>query len=88
MTKLLPILLMCFGVTAALAQTARSDVTMSTDPAKVAAVEKHAAELKARAAQQQAVPGAKTAAKARTSTAAKAQAKRKTGATKKPAATK
>jgi len=46
---------------AAFAQTATSGVTMSTDPAKAAAVERHAQELKARPAQEmQAKPAAKT----------------------------
>ena len=54
MRKLFPILLMCFGVSGAFAQADRGGVTVSNDPAKVAAVERHADELKARAAQQQA----------------------------------
>jgi len=59
MRKLFPILLLCFGVSGAFAQTDRGGVTVSNDPAKVAAVERHADELKARAAQQQAQGAAK-----------------------------
>jgi hypothetical protein len=63
--KLSLIILMSLGmVSAAFAQTATGGITMSTDPAKAAAVEKHAAELKARPAQEmQAKPAAKPAAK-------------------------
>lgn len=86
MRKLIPVLLICFGVSGALAQSPRDGVTMSNDPAKVAAVEKHAQELKARAAQQaQAVD--KQSAKAK-KPSAKSKAKAKSGASAKPAATK
>ena len=86
MRKLFPILLMCFGVSGAFAQTDRGGVTVSNDPAKVAAVERHADELKARAAQQQAQGAAKTPAKAKgASTAAKSKSKtKKTSASKSP----
>jgi len=77
MRKLFPILLMCFGVSGAFAQTDRGGVTVSNDPAKVAAVERHADELKARAAQQQAQGAAKTPAKAKGATAAKSKSKTK-----------
>lgn len=78
------ILLMSFGLaSAAFAQTATGGITMSTDPAKAAAVEKHAAELKARPATES---QAKPAAKASTTHKTKAHAKQpKTSA--KPAAT-
>jgi hypothetical protein len=46
---------------AASAQAALGDVTMSTDPAKAAAVEQHAAELKA--SQHEASHGSKSSAK-------------------------
>ena len=77
MRKLFPILLLCFGVSGAFAQTDRGGVTVSNDPAKVAAVERHADELKARAAQQQAQGAAKTPAKAKGATAAKSKSKTK-----------
>jgi hypothetical protein len=85
MTKLFPILLMCSALASgAFAQTA-GGVTTSNDPAKVAAVEKHAQELKA---QQQANAAAKPAAKS-TRTAGKAMSKaKKTGSRSKPAAKK
>lgn len=58
------ILLMSLGMAAAaFAQTATGGVTMSTDPAKAAAVERHAQELKARPApapQARAKPAGKT----------------------------
>jgi hypothetical protein len=45
------ILLMTLGMAAgAYAQTSSGGITVSTDPAKVAAIEKHAQELKARPA--------------------------------------
>lgn len=62
MKKISLILLMSVGLaSAAFAQSATSGITMSTDPAKAAAVEKHAAELKARpATESQVKPAAKT----------------------------
>ena len=63
MKKISLILLMSLGfASAAFAQTATDGVTMSTDPAKAAAVERHAQELKARPAPAtQAKPATKTA---------------------------
>ena len=57
------ILLMILGMaSAAFAQTATGGVTMGTDPARAAAVERHAQELKARPAPEtQAKPATKTA---------------------------
>ena len=56
----------------AFAQTAGSGITMSTDPAKAAAVEQHAQELKARPAPQaQAKPAAKHSASKKSTTHAK-----------------
>ena len=48
MNKIGLILLMSLATGAAYAQSAGGGVTMSTDPAKAAAVEKHAQELQAR----------------------------------------
>lgn len=48
MKKLSLILLMSLATAGAYAETAGGGVTMSTDPAKAAAVEKHAQELQAR----------------------------------------
>ena len=61
MKKTSLILLLSLGMaSAAFAQAATTGVTMSTDPAKAAAVEKHAQELKARPAEQaQANPATK-----------------------------
>ncbi len=61
MKKVPLILLMSLAMAAGVhAQTASGGITMSTDPAKAAAVEKHAQELKARQAQPtQAKPAAK-----------------------------
>jgi hypothetical protein len=75
--KLSLIVLMSLGMaSAAFAQTATGGVTMSTDPAKIAAVEKHAQELKARPAPQaQAKPAAKHATKTSSTHKAKPQAK-------------
>ena len=91
MKKLFPILLMSLGLASgAFAQT--SGVTMSTDPAKAAAVEKHAQEIKAHEAQQQqAHTASKPAAKSKgasTGTKAKSQPKTKTNSSTKPSATK
>jgi len=63
MKKISLILLMSLGLaSAAFAQTGTGGVTMSTDPAKAAAVERHAQELKARpAAEVKAKPATKTA---------------------------
>ena len=72
MRKLFPIVLMCLGASGAFAQSNKDGVTVSNDPAKAAAVEKHAQELQARAAQQQAQPAAKAK---QTSTASKAKSK-------------
>ena len=83
MKKLIPILLMCLGTSAAFAQAARDGVTVSTDPAKAAAVERHAQEIKA---QQQAQMS--TTAKP-SKTAAKSKSKMKKKATRaKPTAMK
>jgi hypothetical protein len=85
MRKFFPILLMCSGLASgAFAQTA-GGVTVSNDPAKAAAVEKHAQELKA---QQQAPSVTKPAAKS-THTKGNAVSKtKKTGSRSKPAAKK
>jgi len=48
MNKVSLILLMALATGAAYAQSAGGGITMSTDPAKAAAVEKHAQELRAR----------------------------------------
>ena len=81
MKKLVPVVLMCLGASGAFAQNAKDGVTVSNDPAKVAAVEKHAQELQARAAQQP--PKATTTAKS-----SKTAAKSKPKAKKKPTAAK
>jgi len=74
MTKLPLILLMSLGMaSAAIAQTASGGITMSTDPAKIAAVERHAQELKSRPAPE---PQAKPSAKATSSHKAKPHAKK------------
>jgi hypothetical protein len=84
MKKLVPILLMFLGATGAFAQAAKDGVTVSTDPAKAAAVEQHAQQLKARAAQQQ----VQTATTDKSSKAAsKSKSKKKTTRAK-PTATK
>jgi hypothetical protein len=87
--KISLILLMSLGMaSAAFAQTATSGITMSTDPAKAAAVEKHAQELKSRPAQEmQAKPAAKPAAKTSSTHKAKTPAKT-THSSAKPVATK
>jgi hypothetical protein len=98
------ILLMYLGVASAtFAQTSTGGVTMSTDPAKIASIERHAAELKARpASEAQAKPVAKQStsaktktqtthskAKTKTSSATKAKPAMKTsGSTTKPVMTK
>lgn len=63
MSKITFVLLMSLGLASgAYAQGASGGVTMSTDPAKAAAVERHAQELKARPAQEaQAKPAVKQA---------------------------
>jgi hypothetical protein len=71
MKKFVPILLMCLGASGAFAQAGSDGVTVSTDPAKAAAVERHAQELKARSAQQQMQQPTKSAVKS------KAKAKKK-----------
>ena len=79
MKKFVPILLVCFGASGAFAQTAADGaVTVTNDPAKAAAVEQHANQLKA---QQQMQPS-KTAVKS------KAKTKKKTSRAKQPAAMK
>jgi len=76
MKKFAPILLICLGTSGAFAQTAADGVTVSNDPAKAAAVEQHAQELKA---QQQ----ARTSTMAKSSkTAVKSKAKKKTARAK------
>ena len=72
MNKLFPIVLMCLGVSGAFAQSSKDGVTVTNDPAKVAAVEKHAQELQAKQAQ----PAPKAKAK-QTSTASKSKPKTK-----------
>ena len=81
MNKLVPILLVCLGASGAFAQSNKDGVTVSTDPAKAAAVEKHAQELKARGAQQQA-KASTTAKGAKTSAKPKSKAKKKTASAK------
>lgn len=63
MKKISLTLFMSLGMaSAAFAQTATGGVTMSTDPAKAAAVERHAQDLKARPASEvKAKPATKTA---------------------------
>lgn len=74
MRKIPLILLLSLGLTSgAFAQGASSGVTMSTDPARAAAVERHAQELKARQAQ---TPQAKPATKAPSTKKAKPHAKK------------
>ena len=69
MKKISLILLMSLGMaSAAFAQTATGGVSMSTDPAKAAAVERHAQELKARAAPEMQVKPATKKASAHAST--------------------
>ena len=83
------ILLMCLGIaSAAFAQTSTGGVTMSTDPAKIATIERHAAELKARPAPEaQAKPVAKqsTSAKTKTQTQSKPKTKTSSATMAKPA---
>ena len=80
MKKFIPILLLCFGASGAFAQTAADGaITVTTDPAKAAAVEQHANQLKA----QQNIQPPKTAAKS-----SKAKAKKKTSRAKQPTAMK
>lgn len=77
------IVLMSLGLaSAAFAQPATPGVTMSTDPAKIAAIERHAAELKARPAPE---VQAKPTPKAPTAHKSKSQAKQP-HASAKPAA--
>jgi hypothetical protein len=64
----------------AFAQTSSSGITMSTDPARAAAVERHAQELKARPAHEAQV---KPAAKSSGSKTAKSHTKPNSSATKK-----
>ena len=77
------ILLMSLATAGAYAQGASGDVTMSTDPAKAAAVERHAEELKARQAKETtAKPAAthKSSAKSKSDTHASTHAKTHTTA--------
>jgi hypothetical protein len=62
MKKIPLIILMSFGLASATFAQTTGGITMSTDPAKAAAVERHAADLKARPAapEAQAKPTAKT----------------------------
>jgi hypothetical protein len=76
MNKLIPIALLSFAAASGAYAQAAGGVTMSTDPAKAAAVEKHAQELQARQAQT-AAPKA-TAAKHKVKHATKAHAGAKT----------
>jgi hypothetical protein len=89
MNKSFPIFLMSIALaSAACAQSVTGGVTMSTDPAKAAAVEKHAAELRSHPVPEvQAKPAATHAATHKTATHAKS-AKSSTKAAVKPAATK
>lgn len=76
---------------AAFAQTSTGGVTMSTDPAKIASIERHAAELKARPAPEaQAKPVAKqsTSAKTKTQTTQSKPKTKTSSATKAKPATK
>lgn len=86
------ILLMYLGMaSAAFAQTSTGGVTMSTDPAKIASIERHAAELKARPAREaQAKPLAKqsTSAKTKTQTTQSKPKTKTSSATKAKPATK
>lgn len=91
MSKLcLTVLASMVVATGAFAQGSSGGITTSTDPAKIAAIEKHAAELKARPAQEtQAKPEVKQSASSKTKASAKSGASTKskqTGA--KPAAKK
>jgi hypothetical protein len=77
-TRLILLMSLC-AASGAFAQGAGNGITMSTDPAKAAAVERHAQEIKARPAQEtQAKPAAKSSssqkAKPKTSTKHKATA--------------
>lgn len=64
--------------TGAFAQGSSGGITTSTDPAKIAAIEKHAAELKARPAQEtQAKPEVKQSASSKTKASAKSGASTK-----------
>lgn len=85
MKKISLIILMSLGMaSAAFAQTATGGVTMSTDPARAAAVEKHAAELKARPAPAvQAKPAAKASTTHLAKTQTQAKPKTKTSSTTK-----
>jgi hypothetical protein len=72
----------------AFAQTASGGVTMSNDPAKAAAVEIHAQEIKAREVQQQQAHAAAKSKSPSTTTKTKSQPKKKTGSSTKPSTTK
>jgi len=72
MKKFLPVLLLCVGA-GAFAQTAAEGVTVSNDPAKAAAVEQHARELKA----QQQAQTSPTAKASKTAAKSKSKVKKK-----------
>jgi len=76
MNRTVPILLMSLAIGGAYAQGTGGGVTMSTDPAKAAAVESHAQELKARqATEPTSKPAATHKATAKTQTKSKTHAK-------------
>jgi hypothetical protein len=85
MKKVPLILLMSLAMAAGVhAQTASGGITMSTDPAKAAAVEKHAQELKARQAQPtQAKPAAKHSSTKSTKSSKSAKSTKSTKSSKK-----
>jgi len=66
MHKIIPALLMSLALGGAYAQGTDGGVTMSTDPAKAAAIESHAQELKAHQGREAAAPAHKSTAKAST----------------------
>ncbi len=86
MNKLSLILLMSLATAGAYAQGTGGGVTMSTDPAKAAAVEKHAQELQARPKEATSKPAAKSTStkktKAQTSTTHKTSTKKPAKAAK------
>lgn len=87
MSKLcLTVLASMVVATGAFAQGSSGGITTSTDPAKIAAIEKHAAELKARPAQEtQAKPAAKQSHSSKSSTKSSTKSKQTSA---KPAAKK
>ena len=89
MSRLGWILLLSLAMTGAHAQGTSGGVTMSTDPAKAAAIERHAQELKARqATETTSKPAATPKSSAKTKTKAKPKAKAKAPATHKSSAAK